>query len=898
MDLTPMLPPQHHGTFKDAALALGLLDDDQLARETLDEAVAVTAVSAGALRRIFVMVLEWLPVPDAGSLWADYQEEMSEDYVRQGLVQQFAVQKALVDVRALIRERGLPLESYSLPEPPGDSAVDWGALEMQRELDYDRQHEQHEFERLMAMIQACPEQSAAWEAMQSALSGGHANVVFIDGPAGSGKTTLYKALLHQQRAAGNIALPHAIIGIAALLMPGGRTTHSRYKLPVPLPLQDANCGVKPTSSRGRLLYRASVAIWDEVANAPLAAIEAVDRLYRDLADEPEKPFGGRPTVLGGDFRQIPPVIRRINPESVRAYTLHGASFWDSPSIAKVSLCGNRRAAGDALYAAFLLELGNGTYTGLDTHLPSELHPASVRLPNEVIEAGMTSLDLLSWVYPDPPQNVVDEIALAEYYAGRAVITPTNADAEELNNEMLKRLTSPAAVLLSRDEVLDASPVERDQFPEDFLNGTTVSGMPPHRLEVRPGAVVICLRNIAPDKGLCNGTRAILLRFHRHLMELVLVTAPYTGQIVFLSRANCDSSAEGELPFTLRRRQFPVRLAWAMTINKSQGQDFKVRLGVYLPRPVFSHGQLYVAFSRGSGYGTVRALVEQDHGGQQGLYEGVDGIPDGVYTLNVVDRTLLTNASPQHRGSQDVLPMLVEPPSVVPSKGQEASEDMEVDVGCSSAGTASVILPLCGCEPQLQQEDLVDAQSAGTNTSGPGCVDIPVQCGSALLEECARCGQPGHEAEQCLSFALPPLRHADATSRGTGPHLRQADTNRILATTRRGQATGKRNNCLIDSLRQLLQPAAKVAPIRRELQLQFRTGATKVTASNYLQFDFHCAAIIDHLGFDHRLFTATCVDLVHQGHGDVIGRGARKIFLARQGENHFIPLFPTTHGNMK
>ena len=69
---------------------------------------------------------------------------------------------------------------------------------------------------------------------------------------------------------------------AALLLPRGRTVHSRDKLPVPLPLRDACCGVKPTSATGRLLYRASVTIWDEIGNAPLAAIDAVDRLYRDV----------------------------------------------------------------------------------------------------------------------------------------------------------------------------------------------------------------------------------------------------------------------------------------------------------------------------------------------------------------------------------------------------------------------------------------------------------------------------------------------------------------------------------------------------------------------------------------------------------------------------------------
>jgi len=119
---------------------------------------------------------------------------------------------------------------------------------------------------------------------------------------------------------------------------------------------------------------------------------------------------------------------------------------------------------------------------------------------------------------------------------------------------------------------------------------------------------------------------------------------------------------------------------------------------------------------------------------------------------------------------------------------------------------------------------------------------------------------------------------------------QVDTDRILARTVKGQATAMRSNCLIDSLRQLLQPAAKVPQIRRALQLQFRSGATKVTACYYLQFYFHAAAVIQQLGFDHVLLTVTCLDLAHRGHGDVIGSGARRLYLARVGQNHFIPLF--------
>ena len=92
------------------------------------------------------------------------------------------------------------------------------------------------------------------------------------------------------------------------------------------------------------------------------------------------------------------------------------------------------------------------------------------------------------------------------------------------------------------------------------------------------------------------------------MGLALVTPPYTGRVGFLPRVCCHYSAEVELPFTLRRRQFPLTLEWVVSNNKSQGQSIKERLGMYLPRAVFAHGQAYVAFSRGGSYKGVRAVL--------------------------------------------------------------------------------------------------------------------------------------------------------------------------------------------------------------------------------------------------------------------------------------------------
>lgn len=406
----------------------------------------------------------------------------------------------------------------------------------------------------------------------------HGSTFFIDAPGGTGKTFLLNLLLTKVRLTNNIALAVASSGIAATLLDGGRTAHSMFSLPLDLTRQEKPlCNIKKDSAKAKLLQNCKLIIWDEATMSHKKAMEAVDSTLQDLKDNTQI-MGGVTLVFAGDFRQTLPIVPRGTRADQMNACLKNSYLWHH--IKTMSLTLNMRVhlhADDAVgdFAIKLLQVGNGL---LDKDSYNQ-----IQLPFTTIQ---TEEEFIMRVFPDL-HNLHTDI---NWLSSRAILAAKNESVNEINSRLLNRL--PGEIILYNSVDTICSQDEVTNYPTEFLNSLEPPGTPPHSLFLKLGAPIMLLRNLDPPK-LCNGTRLTIKNMMPHVLEATIMSGKYAGLHCFIPRIPMRPQ---ELPFEFERLQFPVKLSFAMTINKSQGQSLKV-VGLNLSKPVFSHGQLYVGLSR-------------------------------------------------------------------------------------------------------------------------------------------------------------------------------------------------------------------------------------------------------------------------------------------------------------
>ena len=149
---------------------------------------------------------------------------------------------------------------------------------------------------------------------------------FVYGHGGTGKTFLWKIIINKIRSDGKIVLAVASSGIASLLLPGGRTAHSRFKIPLSVD-KYSTCQIKKGTQLAKLIEQTSMILWDEAPMNDKYCFEALDKTMKDVFNNFKKLFGGMSVLLGGDFRQILLVKLREGKEVIINATINNFYLW-------------------------------------------------------------------------------------------------------------------------------------------------------------------------------------------------------------------------------------------------------------------------------------------------------------------------------------------------------------------------------------------------------------------------------------------------------------------------------------------------------------------------------------------------------------------------------------------
>ncbi|KAH7713457.1 hypothetical protein AAVH_19195 [Aphelenchoides avenae] len=436
-----------HPTFTAAALARGLIEDDEEHIKTMEE--AVTYAIGPRLRRFFVMLLVHCEIKDPKAFWDKFKVKLAEDLTYhlggdepRGIALAYAEVLDLLSLNGKSRERDFPdLPAPTIELGDGDAFLP----EIETLL----------FEQMKATLYE--EQLEVVRFVEDYLDRGCRgnNCIYVGGLGGSGKTYLYKALYHLIRSHpnGGPDVNMASTGIAATLLPTGRTVHSAFALP------------------------AKAFVLDEVSMCSKFVLECVSRTLSKM-HKSDQPFGNVLMIIGGDFRQCIPIKQRALPSELFDLCVKRSELW--ARFKKFTLKRNVRALADPDYAQYAVDIGDGV--GI------RQTEGDVPLMAEIVSTG----DLVHEVYGELKTRYgrMLESQRMDFLAERAILCPLNSEVNHYNEVVLNGLPGDVATYRSYDMLDVDATAESQVYPPELLNTLNPSSLPPHELNVKEGAVVM------------------------------------------------------------------------------------------------------------------------------------------------------------------------------------------------------------------------------------------------------------------------------------------------------------------------------------------------------------------------------------------------------------------------
>ncbi|GAA0150656.1 DNA helicase [Lithospermum erythrorhizon] len=256
-----------------------------------------------------------------------------------------------------------------------------------------------------------------------------------------------------------------------------------------------------------------------------------------------------------------------------------------------------RVRDDPGFINFLMRIGNGEEPTNDNGKIAI--PRPMLIPYTSVEHSLELL--IAYVYPQMEMFQSDLFEMMK----RTILCPKNEFVDDINHRLIDRLQGNQVVYTSDDRAKSA----KDQGDYvDYLNTLEPKGLPQHKLILKINSPVILLRNINPIEGLCKRTRLIFKTLLPNVVGAIIATGQFRGKHVWIPKIPLElNPSYSKYLMPLIRRQMPVRLCFAMTIKKSQGQTLE-SVGLYLKQPIFSHGQLYVGLSRAKTGKNVKVLI--------------------------------------------------------------------------------------------------------------------------------------------------------------------------------------------------------------------------------------------------------------------------------------------------
>ncbi|XP_071727805.1 uncharacterized protein [Rutidosis leptorrhynchoides] len=473
-----------HDTYRSACEASGLLGDDREWSAVLEEA-SVSATSS-QLRCLFAHILSYCTVTNPLALWENHWKLMGDDiplraaanlnmsdlHINADDLHNFV----LYEVEILLNQCSKLISDFPLPSLPADLLADLANRLIMEERNYDRTV--LNIERLELERQMNSKQNQIYDRITTASLNEQTEHVFVYGHGGTGKTFSWKAIITALRSRGKIVLAVASSGIASLLLPSGRTAHSRFKLPLVI-TDESMCNIKKNTHMTILLQNTDLIVWDEVPMNDKRCFEALDRSLQDILGNTEEFFGGKSVILGGDFKQMLPIQTKGGKSAILGACITTSHLWQRFKV--FILAENMRL------------LRPGLTPSMRFCIPDD-------------ENGLANL--ISFIYPRESLQNPSAVDLHQ----KAIVCPKNDAADTINSLIVDMVDGPVTTYCSYDT---ATPHGNDGgeaellYPAEYLNTLNYPGLPPHELHLKKGVPAILLRNINIAGGLCNGTRMII-----------------------------------------------------------------------------------------------------------------------------------------------------------------------------------------------------------------------------------------------------------------------------------------------------------------------------------------------------------------------------------------------------